>query len=291
MTKLFVFAAAIITMLTVFAASAATASADGGEPVLDRFEITSTPGSDNTYDTYDDIVVTAVFDRIVTMKGNLQWVNLKYRLDNGSYDSIIAPYESGSGTNVITFTNTILDGQEDASRWGVYSGSFKVYSGNRKYTIHHSSIEHDDARTIQYMPEVEYVRFASSPDDGLGYRPGEHIEIDVEFNRAVQVDDSENIPFVMLDLDSGAREAQISGGIGTDTLRFRYTVRNLLLDNDLDGAGVLKGVIQVVIPVNNTSEYYYVFMPRKNDCDNHKVGNFTGNLGNLGGGGGIVIGQ
>ncbi len=86
---------------------------------------------------------------------------------------------------------------------------------------------------------VTKVSMASTPDRGDTYRPGEHIEVEVKFDRRVQVDGDIALQLKLGDVADSLVEAPYHSGSGTRRLIFRYRVG--ARDNDADGVSVVAG--------------------------------------------------
>lgn len=86
---------------------------------------------------------------------------------------------------------------------------------------------------------VTKVSMASKPSRGDTYRPGEHIEVKVEFDRRVQVDGDVTLQLKVGDGDDSLVQAPYHSGSGTKKLVFRYQVD--AGDNDANGVSILAG--------------------------------------------------
>ena len=279
MTKLTIIAAALLTLLLAFSA---TASANNDGPELHRLEITSDGGSDGLYNYNEKVIVTAVFDRIVTIDtdDNVEVVLLTYDDPVHGERYLPALYHEGSGTNIITFRRTASDAPY-AGAYRISGGAFDVYWDDDEYEIDYPAFNPGDDVLINDMPEIRYVRFASSPRSGDEYGAREFIMVDVEFDRAVYLDipdlsgwgnsgSLQDWPTITMALNSGDGEAVYSSGNGTNTLRFLYGV--VSGDYDPDGAGVRAQTLKVYLnEAKDDDKMHYAFLPQKRSCDNHKI--------------------
>ena len=81
------------------------------------------------------------------------------------------------------------------------------------------------------------VEAAFAPDGGTGYAAGETIEVDLRFDRAVNVDTTGGTPSVTLTVGAAPRTAGYLRGSGTGALTFGYTVQ--AADVDADGVDLV----------------------------------------------------
>ena len=81
------------------------------------------------------------------------------------------------------------------------------------------------------------VEAAFAPDGGTGYAAGETIEVDLRFDRAVNVDTTGGTPSVALTVGAAPRPAGYLRGSGTGALTFGYTVQ--AADVDADGVDLV----------------------------------------------------
>ena len=88
---------------------------------------------------------------------------------------------------------------------------------------------------VGLAPSIESIGMVSAPDANDTYRNGHTIELEVHFDKAVEVVES-NPPQLTLLFNESPRAALYTGGSGTDTLRFAYTVQDA--DVDADGLSI-----------------------------------------------------
>lgn len=91
------------------------------------------------------------------------------------------------------------------------------------------------ATVILGVPTVASAGLTSTSTNGT-YGPGSVITIQVPFTETVIVNTTGGIPTLLLETGSTDRTATYSGGSGTNTLRFQYTVRSGDSAADLDAA-------------------------------------------------------
>ena len=114
------------------------------------------------------------------------------------------------------------------------------------------------------VPSVAQVAITSTPADGEAYAAGETVQVSLTFTEAVTVDTTDGAPRLRIKLDPayGEKWADYSGGSGTATLTFAYTVAEP--DRSTRGVAVLRdtldlngGVIQsVTTPQKDAHQWY-----------------------------------
>ncbi|WP_034294232.1 Ig-like domain-containing protein [Herbaspirillum sp. RV1423] len=155
-----------------------------------------------------------------------------------------ASYVSGSGTSTLTFRYVVSSGDNDSN--GVTVGALSANGGNLRDTAGNSAVltlnsvgSTAGVNVDGSQPSITTV--TSSTADGA-YSSGQTVTIAVSFSSAVTVDTSGGTP--TLALDSGGT-ATYTGGSGSNTLTFTYTVANSQNSADLDysssGALTLNG--------------------------------------------------
>lgn len=271
MTKLYIIAATLITMLAAFTL---TASANNGPPNVHSYEITSIgiPQDDGMSTMFlNEITVAAVFDRIVEIDSS-ETVQLVHH-DSGRTYTLIAEYHNGSGTNIINFRYVVPPiSEENNHALTVQDEGFAALGST--ITVEHEGEEYDillphfnwgETQTLFQMPLVRYVRFASAPENTVAYAAGEDILVDVEFHANLFVSHSFR-PSITLTMESGDVQADYYGNSSSNTLRFKYTVT----ENDLERSGI--GIKSAALAVENKAgDLHYSYMPRKLPCNNHLV--------------------
>ena len=93
---------------------------------------------------------------------------------------------------------------------------------------------------VGVVPSVSQVAITSTPADGEAYATGETVQVSLTFTEAVTVDTTDGAPRLRIKLDPayGEKWADYSGGSGTATLTFGYTVAEP--DRSTRGVAVLR---------------------------------------------------
>ncbi len=172
-------------------------------------------------------------------------------LETGTTDRQAA-YQSGSGTNTLTFRYTVqggdISGDLDYVSAGALAGTIKDAAGNAAVLTlpqPNDPVEislADNAAIIIDTTPPSVGSVSSLTADGA-YKAGSAIYLDVHFSEAVYVTGA---PTLLLETGTTDRQAAYQGGQGTNTLSFRYTVQAGDASGDLDyaSASALAGTIK-----------------------------------------------
>ncbi|CAO3441367.1 hypothetical protein [Azospirillum endophyticum] len=188
-----------------------------------------------TYKAGDVMEFTVAFNEAVTVTGN---PTLPITLDDGTV--VQAAYVSGSGGTNLTFRYTVQAGLSDSDGVRLVSalsgGTITDLAGNAAVRTPGNVADTSGARIDSVAPTVTNV--TSSTANGT-YTTGETISIQVTFSEAVTVSGTPTLA-----LNTG-RTATYSGGSGSNTLTFTYTVQagDTAADLDATGTGALAGSI------------------------------------------------
>ncbi len=144
-----------------------------------------------------------------------------------------ADYVSGSGTSALLFRYTVQSGDVDANgitvgALSVNGGTLRDAAGNSAATTLNSVASTAAVDVDGSNPSITNV--SASTADGA-YAVGSTVTITVDFSTAVDVDTTGGIPTLALD---GGGTATYSGGSGSSTLTFVYTVGAGQNSADLD---------------------------------------------------------
>ena len=154
-----------------------------------------------------------------------------------------ATYESGSGTTELVFVYTVAAGDDnpDGIWWGGDSLRLDgddsisgVYNGVTA-VLDHSSLSTRGSHRIDDNPRAVSQTVTSDPTHGTNsdtYGAGDIITFAVVFNQAVTVTGEPQLRFSVSG-PGGDEFADYTGGSGTNTLTFSYTV--LATETDTDG--------------------------------------------------------
>ena len=124
--------------------------ADTTPPTVSKIEVTSNPGSDQTYAAGDEIEVTVTFDETVFVTGMPQ---LSLELGGGSRT---ATYGGGSGTAALVFEYEVADGESDTDGVGVEADSLS--GGTIRDGAGHNAALEQEAVTPQAGHKVDGVK-------------------------------------------------------------------------------------------------------------------------------------
>ncbi|XKH39012.1 autotransporter-associated beta strand repeat-containing protein [Azospirillum doebereinerae] len=189
----------------------------------------------STYKAGDVMEFTVAFNEAVTVTGS---PTLPITLDDGTV--VQAAYVSGSGGTSLTFRYTVQGGLSDTDGVRLVSalsgGTITDLAGNAAVRTPGNVADTSGARIDSVAPTVTNV--TSGTANGT-YTTGETISIQVTFSEAVTVNGTPTLA-----LNTG-RTATYSGGSGSNTLTFTYTVQAGDTSADLDaiGTGALAGSV------------------------------------------------
>ena len=202
-------------------------------------EITSNPGSDRTYGLGDDIEVSVAFDEVVHVTSpdptaEPRVLVLALAVGGGSR---AADFVGGSGTRSLRFRYSVQIGDLDED--GISIGADALMGGSIADSAGNPVVRHIQAVPEQQNhkvdaggaqgPAVTAVQIVSRPQSGDTYGTGENIRLEVRFEEEVHVTGE---PLLVLSIGASSRDATFVSGSGTESLTFRYTVREHDLDED-----------------------------------------------------------
>ena len=229
---------------------------DDDMPEITSVAITSKPVEGLFYRYGESIDVTVSLDQEVDVEGTPL---LALQLGDGDASAWRgARYLTGSGTNSLVFRYQVQAGDLDHDgisvragatnddRTPAYGFSGSIYAKGTKAPIDytHAGIKNADKHYVDGRPYVQNVAITSAPTDGWeAYRANQNIELTFTFNTDVSVQGSLTADLLMgykdKNWDEARRAARYTGGSGTDTLVFRYTVQPG--DMDHNGVGIAGG--------------------------------------------------
>ncbi len=215
-----------------------TASAPSG------VAIASAPSSDSTYGRTEMIEVEVTFTRPVDVTGTPQ---LALTIDTLTRQ---ASYASGSGTKTLAFRYTVVAADADSTGIGIAASALALNGGTiadardgstaASLGLGSHAIANAAAHKVDGSlgpPGVTSLTIGS-PVVGDVFERGETIEVELEFNRAVDVTGT---PRLALTIGSATRQASYASGTGTTSLVFRYVVASG--DADADGLSIGSGAL------------------------------------------------
>lgn len=201
----------------------------------------SSSTNDGTYIIGNSVSITVTFSEavIVDTTNGLP----RIQLETGSTDQY-ATYGSGSGSTTLTFDYTVQSGDDASDLDYVSTSALEFNNGSIKDSAGNSatltlatpsasnSLASNKALVIDGVtPTISSV--SSSTSDGT-YTESSTITVLVTFSEAVTVNTTNGTPQIKLETGATDRYAIYSGGSGTDTLTFNYTVQSGDNASDLD---------------------------------------------------------
>ena len=203
-------------------------------------QVSSRPVAPNWYGPGEQIQFTVGFSLPVTVVGDPE---LEFDVTTPGPQNELASYLSGSGTTELVFSYTV--GTDDDDPDGIWSGADSlrldgddsitgVYNG-LDAVLDHSALGTRSSHRIDQNPRVVSQKVTSDPAHGANsdtYGAGDTITFEVVFNQTVTVTGGPRLRFNVSG-PGGAEYADYTGGTGTNTLEFSYTV--LATETDTDG--------------------------------------------------------
>ena len=228
------------SMVSTTLTTQASHKVDGVSPkiVANGIKITTEPKGGGTYKTGEDIQITATFDDPVWVLGTP-----KLTVEMGSTDTDVN-YLSGSGTTILIFQYTVVEGDEDTDGLGVESDKLALGSetvtikdkiGNDAILTHAALVTQAAHKVDAVKPTVnsDGITITSNAGADRVYTVGDTIELQVVFSENVTVTNSPQLP---LTIGTETKYADYSKGTGTTKLTFAYTV--VSGDEDTDGIAI-----------------------------------------------------
>ena len=135
---------------------------DTTAPKVSSLDITSNPGSDETYAMEDEIEVMVTFSETVKVTGTPR---LTLRVGNRNRT---AGYESGTDTEALVFAYEVADGDEDTNGVSVRANQLRLNGGTIKDEAENAAELDHEALATQAGHKVDGVRpaFVSAAVDG-----------------------------------------------------------------------------------------------------------------------------
>ena len=252
---LLVVLAALLTLMSVPAAQAQAA------PSVTGVVISSDAGDDDTYALGEIIRVTLTFSEAVDLTGSPQ---LKIDMDPADWGEKWAGYESGDGTDSLTFAHTVVEPNYSTEGIAVLENTLELNGGSIKSTasqsdadLSHAGRNHDSDHKVDWQqtppaPAVSGVAITSRPRSGDTYGTGEIIRVTLTFTQAVYLAGSARLKIDMDPADWGEKWAPYESGSRSARLTFAREVAEpdyssqgiAVLENSLAmTGGVMKAMI------------------------------------------------
>ena len=211
-------------------------SRDVTPPRVTNIAFVSSPERGDTFQLGETVEVVVEFDGAVKATGDPRLaLTVGTRTRYATF--------SGWGSDALYFSYTVEAGDRDEDGIGIAAnaldlsgGTITATDGVTKAVLTHAAIAPAGDSKVSSSdvtpPRVREIRFAYAPAQGGTYELGETVEVEVEFDRAVEATGN---PQVSLVIGTQTRYAVFSGW-GSETLYFEYIVRKG--DRDEDGIGI-----------------------------------------------------
>ncbi|MDE0225767.1 MAG: hypothetical protein OXP28_11580 [Gammaproteobacteria bacterium] len=205
-------------------------------PRVTNIAVISSPERGDTYQLGETVEVMVEFDGAVKATGDPRLaLIIGTRKRHATF--------SGWGSDALYFSYTVQAGDSDEDGFGIPAnalvlggGTITAADGVTEAVLTHEAMAPAGVGKVSSSdaapPRVREVRFAYSPARGATYELGETVEVEVEFDRAVEATGE---PQVALTIGTQTRYASFSGW-GGETLYFEYAVQPG--DRDEDGIGI-----------------------------------------------------
>ncbi|MDE0449963.1 MAG: hypothetical protein OXH96_25125 [Spirochaetaceae bacterium] len=211
-------------------------SRDVTPPRVRSIAFVSSPERSGTYQLGETVEVVVRFDGAVKSTGEPR---LALTVGTRTRYAIF----SGWGSDALYFSYTVQAGDRDEDGIGIPADSLALgdatitaADGVTGAVLTHAAMAPAGAGKVNGSdaapPRVREIRFAYSPARGATYELGETVEVEVEFDRAVEATGE---PQVALTIGTQTRYASFSGW-GGETLYFEYALQ--AGDRDEDGIGI-----------------------------------------------------
>ncbi|MCO4753355.1 MAG: hypothetical protein KC478_02680 [Bacteriovoracaceae bacterium] len=200
---------------------------DGDKPYILSF----TPPADKTYVPGDTLVVSYKFTELVNVTGAP-----RVAIDVGGVTRY-ADYQSGTGTDTLTFSHSLNSGNEDedgvdvADLIDLNGGTIKDAGGKDAFIIFYTP-RTNGAIVDAPLPTVTSIVIPSAPADGY-FNLGEEIFFTLTFNDEVDITGMPQLVMELTTLSPALTYIDYNSGSGSTSLVMRYVVQSG--DEDHDG--------------------------------------------------------
>ena len=219
-------------------------------PTVSGVAVTSNAGDDDTYLLGETIRITVTFNETVDVTGSPQ---LAIDMDPAEWGTKWASYASGSGTDSLTFTYTVVEPNISTQGIAVLANTLELNGGTIKSAssqtdadLSHVGLAHAANHKVDWrLPQasVTDVSITSDAGDDDTYAQDDVISITLTFDETVNVTGT---PRLKIDMDPagwGTKWAGYASGSGTASLTFTYTVVEPNLSTQ--GIAVLADTLQL----------------------------------------------
>ena len=197
--------------------------------------ISSDAGADNTYKAGDVIEITVTFDEDVIVTGT---PTISINMGGNPRQ---ASYESGSGTDTLTFQYEVQAGDNDADGISITRGNLDLNggtiqdrAGNDANLAHGAVADNNAHRVDTTAPTITGApTISSNAGADNTYKANDVIRITVTFNEDVIVTGT---PAIGIVIGTNTVQASYESGSGSTELVFQYRVQDG--DNDPNGISI-----------------------------------------------------
>ena len=197
--------------------------------------VVSDAGDDDTYALGETIRVQVTFAEAVEVDTAGGTPRLTIRMDP-RWGEFRAAYESGTGTNALTFAYRVAEPNTAPTGIAVLADTLETNGGTitsaatgAALALGHAGLPHDPAHKVDWrlapVPvAVTGVEVTSDAGADGAYTEGETVEAAVTFDAPVDVDTEGGVPTLALIANDGIRRAAYVSGSGMARLVFAYRV-------------------------------------------------------------------
>ena len=205
-------------------------------PTVTKVEIAGAVGAPNGILNAGDVVnVSVTMSEVSFVTGTP-----KLALNIGG-STVQANYASGSGSNTLVFSYTILAGQNDANGIAIIANSLVLNGGTltdaagNDANLTHAAVADNASYPVDTItPTVTKIEIASAVGAPNGIlNAGDVVNVSVTMSEATIVN---GVPQLALDIGGSPVQANYVSGSGSNTLVFSYTI--LAGQNDTDGIAI-----------------------------------------------------
>ena len=216
-------------------------------PRITRVSFWSSPGNGDTYGRHETVWVEVAFDRAVLVTGNPR---LRLTVGNNSrHATHFYQHERDKDAPQFEYFRYVVGRDDrDDDGIGIPANALRLAggpitlagSGTAAVLTHDAATGHKVDGALVEPPEIIRVRFWESPLSGQTYGLGETVEVQVGFNKLVEV---EGKPSLELDVGGVRRDAVFRGLRSGQWAFFGYRVQET--DRDDDGVGIPAGALDL----------------------------------------------
>lgn len=207
---------------------------DGTGPVVTSVDVPA----NSTYSSGDVLTFTVNYNEEVTVSGGTPSLELTI-----GADPVQAVYTGGTGTNALTFSYTVADGDLDEDGISLaaaieLNGATMQDAATNDAALTLAGAGNTSAVLVDAVAPV--VSNVNVPANGY-YKEGDVLTFTVQLSGNVTVNAAGGTPYLELTIGTATVQAVNTGGTGTSMLTFSYTV--LAGQQDLDGIALGSSIV------------------------------------------------